>query len=51
MTDFERYTEELQKDFDNNAGIIYNKNDKEGVLPIQYLRILVKIEDAMNDVT
>lgn len=51
MTDFEKYTEELQRDFDNNAGIIYNKNDKEGVLPIQYLRILVKIEDAMNDVT
>jgi len=49
MTDFERFTEELQKDQDMNAGNIYEKGGKEGVLPIQYLRVLVKIEDAINE--
>jgi len=34
MTDFEKFTEEIHRDFDNNAGIIYDKTDKEGVLPI-----------------
>jgi len=48
MGDFERFTEELQKDHDSGQGLIYPKG-AEGVLPLAYLRVLVKIEDAINE--
>lgn len=48
MHDFEKFCEELEKDQEQNRGNIY-KAGSDGVLPIQYLRILVKIEDAINE--
>lgn len=50
MSDFEKFTEELQRDQDTNQGLIYPKG-ADGVLPLAYLRVLVKIEDAINDTT
>ena len=50
MHDFEKFCEEIEKDQEQSRGIIY-KVGSDGSLPIQYLRILVKIEDAINDTT
>lgn len=48
VTDFERFCEEIERDQATGQGIIYELG-KDGILPIQYLRVLVKIEDAIND--
>lgn len=47
--DFESYSAELQKDYDQQRGMIYQKALGDGVLPIQYLRVLVKMENAINE--
>lgn len=46
MTDFEKFCEELEKDQAGAQHFIFLEN---GELPLQYLRILVKIEDAITE--
>ena len=48
MTDFDKFCEEIEKDEDQNRGIIYTKGN-DGVLPLNLLRLLVKIENAITE--
>jgi len=48
MGDFERFCSEIEKDQITGQEIIYTKGN-EGILPIHLLRVLVKIEDAINE--
>lgn len=47
MTDFERYCEEIERDI-NGVQLLFN-GAKDNVLPVNVVRIFVKIEDAIND--
>ena len=48
MTDFDKFCEEIEKDEDQNRGLIYTKG-ADGVLPLNLLRLLVKIENAITE--
>lgn len=48
MQDYEKFCEEIEKDLNQNRGIIFEAGN-DGVLPIHLLRLLVKIENAITD--
>lgn len=50
MTDFEKFGEEVERDLQRPESYIFEKG-KDGVLPLSVLRILVKLEDSVNEAT